>query len=73
MKSAISIILILFMILTSIGLVSADQGDNTDTDNSTDIILPIDPTALFMGSLTVKLNPTTLHVNDTVQIIITAH
>ena len=73
MKSSISIILILFMILTSIGLVSADPGNTTDTGyNSTNIILPIDPTALFMGSLSVKLNPTTLHVNDTVQIIITA-
>ena len=64
MKSIIPLLLIFFMGLSSLGLVAAD--------NDTNIILPVDPTHLFMGSLTVKLNQTTLHVNDTVQISITA-
>ncbi len=73
MKSAISLILVLFMMSTSIGLVYASTGDNTSTSGDNDnIILPIDPSDLFSGYLSINLNPATLHVNDTVQIIITA-
>lgn len=87
MKSAISVLLVLFIMLTSIGLVSAGDGDMTPTNSDitpsgndtsgnlpdvTPILLPINPLELYDGSLYVKFLQNTAHVNDTVQIEVTA-
>jgi Domain of unknown function DUF11 len=75
MKSFVYIVIFL-MLLSSMGNVFAVNGsgipleDNSSNDSV--VVVPIDPTLLFSGSLSVQIIPTTAHVNDTVQIIITA-
>ena len=75
MKSVVSI-LIFLTLLSSMGNVFAENGsgipleDNSSNDSV--VVVPIDPTLLFSGYLSVQFVPTTAHVNDTVQIIITA-
>lgn len=85
MKSAIKILLIL-MIISSLGAIYAangsddggssgsggsGSGNSTDTTNGT-ILIPIDPSLLYSGSLSVGVSQQTVHVNDTVQIVVTA-
>jgi uncharacterized repeat protein (TIGR01451 family) len=69
MKSAIKILLIL-MIISSLGAVYA--GPNGSNNSTNGIIYPMDPTLLFSGSLYVGVSQSTVKVNDTVQIIVTA-
>ena len=75
MKSVISI-LIFLMLLSSMGNVFAANGSGIPLDdnssNDSVVVVPINPTLLFSGYLTVQVVPTTAHVNDTVQIIVTA-
>jgi uncharacterized repeat protein (TIGR01451 family) len=80
MKSAIKVLLIL-MIISSLGAVYAPNGsDNSSSGgssgngNSTDVEVkyPMDPTLLFSGSLSIGVSQSTVKVNDTVQIIVTA-
>jgi uncharacterized repeat protein (TIGR01451 family) len=69
-KSVIPIIptlLALFFIFSTMGAISAD-GEGNDTP----IVLPIDPTTLFNGYLTVSVNPQVANVGDTVTITVTA-
>jgi len=85
MKYAIKILLIL-MIISSLGVIYADNGsddggtsgnggngsgNSTDTTND-DVLFPIDPALLYSGSLSVGVSQSTVHVNDTVQIVVTA-
>ena len=54
------------VLLSSIGASYAN-----DTNNDT-VVYPIDPALLYSGSLTIQIDPTTVHVNDTIEIIVTA-
>lgn len=63
----IPIVLILFFIFSTTGVTFA-----AGSGNDTPIVLPIDPTALFSGSLTVSVNPQVAHVGDIVTITVTA-
>lgn len=86
MKSAIRILLIL-MIISSLGAIYAANGSDdsggtssggsngigntTDTTDDT-VLIHIDPSLLYSGSLSVYVSKQTVHVNDTVQIVVTA-
>jgi uncharacterized repeat protein (TIGR01451 family) len=54
-------LLLLLVFLSSFGVSYADP-----------VVYPIDPATLYSGSLTVQINPTPIHVNDTIMIIVTA-
>lgn len=75
MKSVICLLMFL-MLLSCIGVVFAGNGSGIPLDdnssNDSVVLVPIDPTLLFSGYLSVQFVPTTAHVNDTVQIIVTA-
>jgi hypothetical protein len=83
MKSAIKILLIL-VIISSMGTIYAPNttddggssgsgnGNSTDATNNDTILFPMDPGLLYCGLLSVSVSQSTVHVNDTVQISVTA-
>ena len=66
-KSVIPTLLMLFFIFSTTGVTFA-AGNGNDTP----IVLPIDPTTLFSGSLTVSVNPQVAQTGDIVTITVTA-
>ncbi len=64
---------LIFLFIFVFGCISAVNAENplqvTNTCSTDPIIT--DPTLLYSGTLTVVVNPTTAHVNDTVQFIVT--
>lgn len=71
-------ILAVILILSTLGAVYAPNGDGIPSNGTSsssggdDVIVPIDPTTLFSGYLTVSVNPQVAHVGDTVTITIIA-
>lgn len=66
----IPLIFLLIIIFSCVSAVNADNPQQTTTDSDSNII-PLDPTLLYSGSLTISAKPETVHVNDTVQILVT--
>ncbi len=76
MRSAVRILLILIA-LSSIGAVYADPNDTNGSINNSNgenvpVSIFIDPTLLYSGLLTIQVSQSTVHVNDTVEIVVTA-
>lgn len=62
-------IVLLIIIFSCVSAVNAENPQQIANNSSS--TAPLDPTSLFLGSLSLGTSETTAHVNDTVQIVVT--